>query len=53
MTHWGITDRQQLLTVENLMVFHVVVLQVHPVCPQREPEERGELCAVPPGAARV
>lgn len=27
--------------------------QVHPVGPQREPEERGELRAVPQSAARV
>lgn len=40
------------MTGEQLM-FPVSVLQVHPVGPQRQSEERGELCAVPPGAARV
>lgn len=30
-----------------------VVLQVHPVRSQRQPEERGQLRAVPPGAARL
>lgn len=30
-----------------------VVLQVYPVSAQREPEKRGQLCAVSPGAACV
>lgn len=37
----------------NHVVSVRVALQVHPVSPQCEPEERGELCAVPPSAACV
>lgn len=36
-----------------LIFISILVLQVYPVGPQREPEEHGQLCTLPQSAARV